>query len=106
MYEIKDVAQDLKAAAKRRLLLLILSPILFVIAALLAIYFIEPKYQSSTTILVQKDEMLNPLVMYEIAVNIADEDRIQSLNEIIYSRSTIEILIDSLNLDSKVKNEA
>lgn len=106
MYEIKDVAQDLKTAAKRRRFLLILSPILFVIAALLAIHFIEPKYQSTTTILVQKDETLNPLVMYEIAVNIAEEDRIQSLNEIIYSRSTMEILIDSLDLDSKVENEA
>lgn len=106
MYEIKDVAQDLKTAAKRRRFLLILSPILFVIAALLAIHFIEPKYQSTTTILVQKDETLNPLVLYEIAVHIATEDRIQSLNEIIYSRSTMEILIDSLKLDSEIESEA
>lgn len=106
MYEIKDVAQDLKAAAKRRRLLLILSPILFLIAALVALYFIEPKYQSTTTILVQQDETLNPLVLYEIAVHIAAEDRIQSLNEIIYSRSTMEILIDSLKLNRDVKSEA
>ena len=106
MYEIKDVAQDLMGAAKRRRFLLIFSPILFVIAALLAIYLIEPKYQASTSILVQKDETLNPLVLYEIAVHIASEDRIQSLNEIIYSRSTIEILIDSLKLNHAVKNEA
>lgn len=106
MYQIKDVAQDMKAAVKRRWLLMILSPMLFVIAALTAIYFIEPKYQSTTTILVQKDETLNPLVLYEIAVHIATEDRIHSLNEIIYSRSTMEILIDSLNLDKEVKSEA
>lgn len=106
MYEIKDVAQDLKTAVKRRRFLLILSPILFVIAAMVAIYFIEPKYESTTTILVQEDETLNPLVLYEIAVHIANEDRITSLNEIIYSRSTMEILIDSLNLDSEVENEA
>lgn len=106
MYEIKDVAQDMKAAAKRRRLLLILTPLLFVVAAVVALYFIEPKYQSTTTILVQKDETLNPLVLYEIAVHIASEDRIQSLNEIIYSRSTMEILVDSLALNQKVKNEA
>ena len=106
MYEIKDVAQDLKAAAKRRRILLILSPILFLMVAFLAIYLIEPKFQSSTTILVQKDETLNPLVLYEIAVHIVSEDRIQSLNEIVYSRSTIEVLIDSLNLDKAVENEA
>ncbi len=106
MYETKDVAQDLKAAAKRRRLILIMSPILFVIAALLAIYFIEPKYESTTTILVQKDETLNPLVLYEIAVHIASEDRIQSLNEIIYSRTTMGILIDSLKLDSEMDSDA
>ncbi len=105
MYEIKDVARDMKAAAKRRRWLLILTPILFLMAAMVAIYFIEPKYQSTTTILVQKDETLNPLVLYEIAVHIAAEDRIQSLNEIIYSRSTMTILIDSLKLDSQVRNE-
>ncbi len=106
MYEIKDVAQDIKAAAKRRVWLLVLTPVLFVLAGLVAIYFIEPKYQSTTTILVQKDETLNPLVLYEIAVQIVKDDRIQSLNEIVYSRSTMEILIDSLDLDSQVRNEA
>lgn len=106
MYEIKDVAQDLKAAIKRRWVLLILTPLLFVMAAMIAIYFIEPKYESTTTILVQKDETLNPLVLYEIAVQIASEDRIQSLNEIIYSRSTMEVLIDSLNLNSDIDTKA
>ena len=105
MYDTKEIAQDLKAAAKRRRIILILSPILFVIAALLAIHFIEPKYESTTTILVQKDETLNPLVLYEIAVHIASEDRIQSLNEIIYSRTTMGILIDSLKLDDEMKSD-
>lgn len=106
MYEIKEIAQDMRASAKRRRVLLILTPILFIAAAALAIYLIEPKYESATTILVQKDETLNPLVLYEIAVNMASEDRLQSLNEIIYSRSTMEILIDSLNLDEDVITEA
>lgn len=106
MYQLKDSAQNLKAAARRRRRLLIITPILFVIAALVALEYIEPQYESSTTILVQKDETLNPLVMYEMAVSMADEDRLNSLNEIIYSRSTMEILIDSLNLDEKVTNEA
>lgn len=106
MYEIKEIAQDMRASAKRRRVLLILTPILFIAAAAIAIYLIEPKYESATTILVQQDETLNPLVLYEIAVNIASEDRLQSLNEIIYSRSTMEILIDSLNLDEDVITEA
>jgi polysaccharide biosynthesis transport protein len=106
MYEIKDVAQDIKSAAKRRWVLLIITPILFVIAAITALYFIEPNYKSSTTILVQQDETLNPLVLYEIAVHIASEDRLQSLNEIIFSRSTMEVLIDSLQLERGIRTEA
>ncbi|MCC5941161.1 MAG: hypothetical protein JJU37_06415 [Balneolaceae bacterium] len=106
MYEIKDVSQDIKSAAKRRWVLLIFTPILFVLAAITALYFIEPNYKSSTTILVQQDETLNPLVLYEIAVHIASEDRLQSLNEIIYSRSTMEVLIDSLQLERGIRTEA
>lgn len=106
MYEIKDVAQDIKSAAKRRWVLLTITPIVFVIAAITALYFIEPVYKSSTTILVQKDETLNPLVLYEIAVHIASEDRLQSLNEIIYSRSTMEVLIDSLQLERGIRTES
>jgi uncharacterized protein involved in exopolysaccharide biosynthesis len=106
MYEIKDVAQDIKSSVKRRWVLLTVTPILFVIAAITALYFIEPTYNSSTTILVQQDETLNPLVLYEIAVHIASEDRLQSLNEIIYSRSAMEVLIDSLQLGTDVKTEA
>jgi len=37
-----------------------------------------------------------------MAVNIASEDRLKSFNEIVYSRSTMEKLIDSLALDSDI----
>lgn len=63
-----------------------------------ALYFIKPKYSSSTTILVQKEETLNPLILYSMAVTLASEDRLQSFNEIVYSRSTVEMLIDELEL--------
>ena len=106
MYEIKDVAQDIKSAVKRRWVLLIVTPLLFIVAAITALYFIEPSYKSSTTILVQQDETLNPLVLYEIAVHIASDDRLESLNEIIYSRSAMEVLIDSLKLGRDLRSEA
>lgn len=105
MSQIKDVVQDLKESANRRRVLLILTPILFLGLSIAAIYIIEPKYKSSTSILVQKDETLNPLVMYEMAVNMASDDMLESFNEIIYSRSTVEMLIDSLNLDDDIKSE-
>ncbi|MCH8567123.1 MAG: hypothetical protein LAT67_02610 [Balneolales bacterium] len=106
MQETKNIGQEIKSAVKRRRVLLLVTPILFLMAAATAIYFIEPVYKSSTTILVEKDETLNPLVLYEIAVHIASEDRLQSLNEIIYSRSAMEVLIDSLKLERGMNTEA
>ncbi len=106
MYQLKDVTQDIKSAAKRRKGLLIITPLLFLAMSIGIVFMIEPKYQSSTSILVQKDETLNPLVMFEMAVTFASEDRLQSFNEIIYSRSTMEMLIDSLKLDSMIRTEA
>jgi len=105
MYEIKDVAQELKEAAKRRRFYLIFTPILFLIAVLLSLYFIEPKYKASTTIMVQKDQMLNPLVLYKISEDIPEKDELQSLYDIIYNRSTINFLIDSLDLNKGVSSK-
>lgn len=67
---------------------------------------IEPEYESSTSILVQKEEALNPVALYEMAADIASDDRFKSFNEIIYSRSTMEMLVDSLNLDESIETEA
>lgn len=54
------------------------------------------QYESSTTLLVQRDEILNPLLSYEAAMRGEDEDRLRTYNEIIYSRVTIGKLLDSL----------
>ncbi len=105
MYEIKQAVHDIRNAAKRRRALLILTPLIFLGISFAVLHTIEPKYMSSTSILVQKDETLNPLILYEMAVNIASEDRLKSFNEIIYSRSTMEMLIDSLHLDNDIKRE-
>lgn len=105
MYQIKEVVHEIKLAAKRRKMLLISIPILFTAISIGATYFIPQEYMSSTSILVQKDETLNPLLMYEMAVSTVSDDRLQSFNEIIYSRSTMEMLIDSLGLDETVVTE-
>lgn len=105
MYQLKDVVYEVKLVARRRIKLLIILPLLFVGLSIAAIQLIEPRYMSSTSILVQKDETLNPLVMYEMAVNEVSEDRLQSFNEIIYSRTAMEMLIDSLGFASKVNTQ-
>jgi uncharacterized protein involved in exopolysaccharide biosynthesis len=102
----QEIVQEVRKVARRRKKLLIFVPILFVALSIGALYIIEPKYESSISILVQKEEALNPLVLYEMAVSIASEDRLKSFNEIIYSRSTMELLIDSLQLDRRINSEA
>lgn len=106
MYSTKEIAQEIRQAAKRRKKLLIITPVIFLLLSIGALFLIEPKYKSTTSILVQKEEVLNPLVLYQMAVNLASEDRLQSFNEIIYSRSTMLMLIDSLKLDSEITTES
>ena len=63
------------------------------------------KYESSTTILVQRDEILNPLISYQMAITMASEDRLRTFNEIINSHTTIKKLKDSLYTDEKTDPE-
>jgi len=102
VYPTKEIIQELKRVLRRRKILLLITPIFIVLLSISSLYIIEPKYKSSISILVQKEETLNPLILYEMAVNIASEDRLKSFNEIVYSRSTMEKLIDSLALDSDI----
>lgn len=63
-------------------------------------FMLKSKYESSTTILVQREEILNPLIRFEMAITAASEDRLRTFNEIIYSNTTIQKLIDSLRFSS------
>lgn len=103
MGQIEKIVQDLKEIAKRRKRLLIAVPILMLLLGITASYVITPKYHSSISILVQKEETLNPLILYEMAVNMASEDRLKSFNKIVFSRTTIEMLVDTLDLDKDIK---
>ena len=69
-------------------------------------FMLPNKYESSTTILVQRDEILNPLIGYQMAVAMASEDRLRTFNEIIFSRTTLRKLIDTLGMtDAKTTEE-
>jgi uncharacterized protein involved in exopolysaccharide biosynthesis len=90
---------EVQAILRRRRSLFLLPLILVVGACTIGAFLLPRKYESSTTILVQRDEVLNPLVSFTMAVSMASEDRLRSLHEIIYSQSTIELLIDTLGLN-------
>ncbi len=86
--------------------MMVIIPALTVTVLCIVGAFILPnKYESSTSILVQRDEILNPLISYDIAVAMASDDRLRTFNEIIYSRTNIQRLIDSLGLGTGLKTE-
>jgi polysaccharide biosynthesis transport protein len=90
----------------RRRRKLIFSPTIIVtILCVIGAYLLPRKYESSTTILVRRDEVLNPLVNYTMAVALTQEDPLSTFNEIIFSRSTIQTLIDSLGVGISITTE-
>lgn len=98
MHQAQLAVSEIKRFLKRRKKLMLMVPVLVVALSVTAAYMLPPKYESSITILVQREETLNPMIRYNMAVALASEDRLKSFNEIIYSRSTMNMLIDSLDL--------
>ncbi len=97
--------REIIAVSRRRKTFFIIPTILVTCLCVVGAFVLPNRYESSTAILVQKDEILNPLVSYEMAVAIANEDRLRTFNEIIYSRPIIQRVIDSLQLGRNVKTE-
>lgn len=87
---------------KRTLLwAMFLTPVLSIVASLL----ITPSYMSSTTILLGKTEILNPLITYEMAVSMTDNDRLGGFQKIIFSRPLIEDAIHKQGLDRALHSD-
>lgn len=91
---------------RRRKLWLIVPFCIVSIMCAVGAFVLPRRYESNTTIWVQRDEILNPLVSFTMAVQLASEDRLRTFNEIVYSRQTIEALLDSLGLRGTVETQA
>ncbi len=86
---------------KRTFLLpMLLTPVL----ALLLSYMIKPCYMSTTTIMLGKEEILNPLVRYDTAVAMTDYNRLGSFQKIIYSRTLLEATVRQIGLDKQARS--
>ncbi len=74
----------------------------FLIVSLISVigaYLLPKRYESYTTILIQKEKTLNPLLDWGRAVMFAMADnQLASFNEIVLSRTTIQSLLDSLQI--------
>lgn len=98
-------AQEVISVLKRRKLFLIFPFVLVVVICTVGAFLLPREYASSTTILVQRDEITNPLVNFTEAVGQTAEDRLRTFNEITYSKNSVMTVIDSLHLDKAVKTE-
>lgn len=90
---------------RRRARYFIFPFLIVIIVSTLGAYLLPERYESYTTILLQKDEILNPLVSMQWAVSLVQADRLTTFNEILYSRTTLMILLDSLGLLTPTKSE-
>ena len=105
MYQTRQTVQKIKQLFKRRIKLLIITPIFFGLLSIAALYLIDPVFESSITIQVNDEETIDPLTFYGITVNTEPEDRFEAFDKIVYSRTSIEKLVDSLELGYNTKSE-
>jgi uncharacterized protein involved in exopolysaccharide biosynthesis len=92
---------DLLSIYRRRKKYLFIPAVIVTVLSAAGAMIMSNKYESSTTILVQRDEILNPLISYQMAVAMASEDRLRTFNEIIYSHTMLEKLRDSVFTDEE-----
>ena len=94
---------EILSLVQRRKKLLIIPCIIVTLISVGGAIFLPSRYESYTTLLVQREEVLNPFMSIEAAMHGADEDKLRTFNEIIYSRLTIKALLDSLNESPAVR---
>ncbi|MBI4547760.1 MAG: hypothetical protein HY707_07265 [Ignavibacteriae bacterium] len=89
---------------RKKLLFIPLS--IVTILSILGAFTLQSRYEATTTILVQREDIPNPLLSYELSLRMGEDDRLRTFDEIISSRITIKKLIDSLGLGKDVRSEA
>jgi len=97
---------EIRGVFRRRWKLLVFASLTMAILSVIGAYTLPRRYVSTTKILVQRDETLNPLVSFTMAVTLASEDRLRTFNEIIFSRRMSQVIIDSLRLGQDLKSQA
>jgi polysaccharide biosynthesis transport protein len=99
---------EIAGAMRRRAKLLIIPPLLITALAVVAAYKLPRMYESYTTILVQRNELQNPLTSLtnQTPSYAPEEDPLRYIDEIIYSRKTVTMLMDSLNVTYGAADEA
>lgn len=96
---------EILTVLRRRRKIFFIPLVIISLICISAAFLLPQKYESSITILVQKDQVLNPLISYTMAVETVSNNRLKDFNEIVYSRPVIEALIDSLGMQGEAETE-
>ncbi|MEK6571714.1 MAG: Wzz/FepE/Etk N-terminal domain-containing protein, partial [Bacteroidota bacterium] len=103
MYSAQLQVREVLAAARRRWKLILIPTVLVTTLSAIGVYMQPKKYESSTTIILRPDRTLNPMTGYETAT--AFEEQLRNFYEILYSRTVLLSLADSLGLTTGAKTE-
>jgi len=97
---------EFTAMIRRRKIPFLIPIIIVTMACTIGAFLLPKLYESSTTILVQGEGVLNPLVNYTMAVAMQSDDQLRDFNEIVYSSPNVEALMDSLGMKPATYSEA
>lgn len=98
---------DVRGFVRRRWRIMILPLFLITSLCIVGAYTLPRKYEAATTILVQREDAGNPLLQFKNPVTMynPNEDKFKTYNEIIYSRRTLEALMDSIGVAKSIRSE-
>ncbi len=105
MLSAQFTIQEIRSLFRRRRMFFLLPIVVITGFSAVGAYLLSDKYVSSTTILVQREQMVNPFISNEVAAAIGSEDRLKTFNEILLSRTNLQKLLDSLDMISKISSE-
>ncbi len=96
---------EILTVLRRRKKIFFIPLILISVTCISAAFLLPQKYKSSITIMAQRSQLLNPLISYTMAVEAVSTNRLKDFNEIVYSRPTIQALIDSIGLKNAAQTD-
>jgi succinoglycan biosynthesis transport protein ExoP len=95
--------REVMAAVRRRWKLILIPTVLVTALSAIAVHMQPRRYESATTILVRPDKTLNPIPGYQ--VGLAYDEQLRNFNEILWSRTVLRALADSLGLTIHASTE-
>lgn len=103
MYSAQLQIYAILAVLRRRWMAIMIPLMLVTGVCVVGVFFLPQRFESSTTIMVRPDQTLGPLSGYDRTILF--EEQLRNFNEIIFSRTTLQRLADSLGIHQPSTSE-